>query len=85
MQSVLADSDLAKTVRDKLLSEAADRAWATLFPEDRNPELPRLTSLIRKQRWNQVIEQLSMYPDKEKILRILESPASGERFYWLDK
>lgn len=80
IDQLLNDKSLAKGLRDSLLSEAADEGWNSLFPEN----VARLPADVAKQRWREVRTQLATHPNQEKILRVLESPASGERFYWLD-
>lgn len=78
------DKQLETEIRDAQLRETASEAWGALFPEDRRRDEPRLSSDVRHERWQLVIAQLNSYPEKKKILRVLESSASGERFYWLD-
>ena len=80
INDLISGKDLEKTNRDSLLQKTAREAWDQLFPEKAH-RLPKETVL---KRWDEVCAQLSRYPNKEKIIRVLESPASGERFYWLD-
>lgn len=75
---------LPKKERNASLKAAANEAWNILFPEDTNPSASRLPPDTRMGRWNEVKEQLSANPHRDKIIRIVESSASGERFHWLD-
>jgi hypothetical protein len=74
-------TSLPRELRDQQLGETAQEAWRLLFPEDTQDHC--LPPDARMQRWNEVRDQLSANPIREKILRVLESPANGEPFYWL--
>ena len=77
---LLNDKSLAKPLRDSLLHEAAAEGWNVLFPEN----VARLSKDCIMQRWEALGRQLSNHPDRGRIIRVLESSASGERFHWLD-
>ena len=74
-------TSLPRELLDQQLGETAQEAWRLLFPEDTQDYF--LPPDARMQRWNEVRDQLSANPIREKILRVLESPANGEPFYWL--
>jgi hypothetical protein len=80
VNDLINDKGLEKANRDSSLQDIAREVWDKLFPE----KVHRLPKEIIMKRWEEVCSQLSDYPNKEKILRVLESPASGGRFYWLD-
>ncbi len=81
---LIESKSLPKQERELWLKAAADEAWSILFPEDAHPTASRLPPDTRMHRWKEVKKQLSASPHRDKIIRVLESPASGERFYWLD-
>jgi hypothetical protein len=80
---IMGNRSLTRKDRDVALNAAADEAWSALFPEDAQPS-NRLTPEARMNRWNSVRQQLSGNPNCDKILRIIESTASGESFHWLE-
>ena len=80
ISQILDDASLSRDRRDSLLAESGSEAWHALFPEGAD----RLSEDEVMRRWDETSMQLSAFPKREQILRILESPASGERFYWLD-
>lgn len=82
---LLSDKSLERKVRDSRLREVAQEAWNKLFPEDSRPERIRLSAEARMRRWQEVSNQLLGHPDRARIIRVLESPASGERFHWVDQ
>jgi hypothetical protein len=80
ISEVLGDKSLSREVRDRLLDQAAADAWKAMFPETAH----RLPDEVALQRWEELSNQLAQNPKHEQILRIIESRASGEPFYWLD-
>ena len=79
INQVLNDKNLARSQRDSLLEELAMDGMNALFPEG----IARLPAETAMKRWDQLHNQLSTNPNRDKIIRVLESRASGERFHWL--
>ena len=80
IDSLAKNKDLEKADRDSQLEELVAEAWNILFPEG----ISLLPVDLAMRRWQEVRSQLENQPNKDKILRILESQASGERLWWLD-
>ncbi len=80
INGTLVGASQTREFRDSLLKGVAGGAWSALFPEG----VAQLPKDVIMKRWADVSQQLSAHPNRQKILRILESPASGERFHWLD-
>ena len=80
INEVLADKSLSRDLRDRKLEEAAVEAWHAIFPEGSH----RLSEAAIMQRWEEVNTRLSRFQNRDQIMRIIESQASGERFHWLD-
>jgi hypothetical protein len=84
ISELIGDKRLPKDQRAPSLKAAANEAWTMLFPEDALSNSPGLSPEVRMQRWRRVRDQLAGNPDPDKIIRVLESPANGEGFDWLN-
>jgi hypothetical protein len=84
INELIGNRSLPKVQRDSLLNTGANQAWDVLFPEDAGTGTTRLPADRRMQRWNELRTQLSADPNRDNIIRVVESQATGERFDWLD-
>lgn len=77
----------AHTTRDKKIASLQHLAlicWQEVIPEYSNPDkFIQLDQDEIHKRWMNIRDDIGKYKTKEKILYVLDWPASGGDFYWV--
>ena len=83
IDEVIKETQKPRQTKVEILQHLALTCWREVIPEYGTETLKRLESDEMRRRWSVVRHEVEKYKTKDQILYVLDWPASGGNFYWV--
>jgi len=86
IHDTIRDVNLPRAKKIAILENLAVTYWKEVFPEYKTPAFDDISADDMATRWTEIRAEsgLDRYENREQILYVLDWPASGGNFYWVE-